>query len=93
MGLVLAFLIGYTVGGKGGRNNLDEIVASAKLIMASDEFRDFVALLRTHVGAALTDLGTVVATAPASAVSESILEKVQGLMAASGRPRPTSPGS
>lgn len=93
MGLMFAFLIGYAVGGKRGRNDLDEIVASAKLIAASDEFHDLVKLLRLHVGGALSDLGAVVSYSPGPAVTESIVDRVQGFMATRAGARPTSPGS
>jgi hypothetical protein len=93
MGLVLAFLIGYSVGGRNGRDDLDEILVAARQVMGSEEFQGLVRLLRSHVGAALTDLGTAVSTGSAQGSALSVLEKAQSLMAASARLRATSSGA
>lgn len=93
MGLVLAFLIGYSVGGRNGRDDLDEILAAARLVMSSEEFHGLVRLLRTHVGHALTDLGAAVSSGSAQDSAVTVLEKVQSMMAASARLRVTSPGA
>jgi hypothetical protein len=90
MGLVLAFLIGYSAGGRAGHDDLDEVIASARAIMSSEEFRDFVRVLRGHMASVLTDLSSVVAPDSGAQLTSSVLERVQNLVLASARFRPTS---
>jgi hypothetical protein len=93
MGLVLAFLVGYAAGGKGSRSDYDDVVASARQVMNSEEFRTFVRILRTHLGGALTDLGGLVAAGTTSPLTDSVLERVQAIVGAARGAKVTSTGA
>lgn len=56
MGIVLAFLAGYTVGARAGQQGYDELLASLRSVRDSEEFQGFVMALRSHASATLQDL-------------------------------------
>lgn len=80
MGLVLAFLVGYAAGARGSTEDFDEVVAAARQVMASQDVKDLVRLVRRHLGVALGDLGGLVATGDVSAAAGNVLERVQALV-------------
>lgn len=77
---VADFLAGWALGSKGGNQGFDEVVASAREILGSDEFQDFVVALRSHAAFALRELGDLVDTAVDEAPSEDIVDFVRALV-------------
>ena len=62
MGILMAFAVGYAVGARAGSRGYDELVASAKAVRDSEEFRGLVSALRSHAGHVLRELGARLAT-------------------------------
>jgi hypothetical protein len=56
VGLIMAFAVGYFVGGRGGNEGLDEVLAAIRVVRDSNEFEDLLAALRTHASHTLREL-------------------------------------
>jgi hypothetical protein len=57
MGFLLAFVAGYVVGGRGGSEGFDDVMAALKEVTNSQEFDDLIKALRSHASHALQELG------------------------------------
>ena len=64
MELVLAFLIGWAAGAKGGEQGFQDVADAARALRQSDEFRDLLAALRSHLAATLRALAGVISSTP-----------------------------
>ena len=53
MRILLALAVGYAIGAKGGGKDFDDLVRSIKAVCESEEFGDFVAAARSHVGSSV----------------------------------------
>ena len=59
---VVDFAAGFVLGAKTGERGLDEVVATAKEVLDSEEFKGFVSALRNHAAFTLRELGDLVDT-------------------------------
>ncbi len=69
MGLILAFVAGYIVGGHGGEQGFDEVTAALKSVRDSDEFTDLLKALRSHASHLFLELGRRLETEAAQPVT------------------------
>jgi hypothetical protein len=60
MNAFLALIVGYVMGAKSGRKELDQLSRSLKALCETDEFSDVVSAARAHVGSSLRQLASVV---------------------------------
>jgi hypothetical protein len=56
VGLILAFAAGFFVGGRGGNEGLDEVLAAIRVVRDSNEFEDLLAALRSHASHTFREL-------------------------------------
>jgi hypothetical protein len=81
MGTFLAVAVAYIVGAKTGDQNFDEIVRSLNAIRESEEFRDLVAVVRSHAGDTLRAIaGMVDQHQVDEAASSDLVERVMRLV-------------
>jgi hypothetical protein len=81
MGLILAFIAGFVVGGRGGNEGVDEVVAALKAVGESQEVNDLRKALRSHAGHVLQELGRRLETEEAEPFSMgTILDRARGLI-------------
>jgi hypothetical protein len=64
MGLLAGLAIGWVMGQRTDRTDVDEIVRSLKSLAGTDEFADVVSAVRAHLGQTLRALADVVEGAP-----------------------------
>jgi hypothetical protein len=57
MGLIMAFVAGFIVGGRGGNEGLDEVVAALQAVRESQEVEDLLVAVRSHASHALQEVG------------------------------------
>jgi hypothetical protein len=79
MGIVLAFLVGWAVGAKAGPAGFEEVAAAARTVKDSEEFEALVALTRSHLARALSEVGKLVSGETAPPDPGDLLERVQRL--------------
>jgi len=60
MDVVMAFLLGYVLGGQGGDGEINGAVKSFGAIRESHEFGAFMMVARSHIGRALRDVADAV---------------------------------
>jgi hypothetical protein len=78
---VADFAAGFFLGAKTGERGFDEVVATGKEILASEEFAGFVAALRSHAAYTLRELGDLVdANAPESPSGADLIDFVKALV-------------
>jgi hypothetical protein len=64
MGVVLAMAVGYVLGARAGRGELDDVNASLRAVWNSDEFADLVAALRNQTAHVLREAASMVEATP-----------------------------
>jgi hypothetical protein len=57
MGVLFAFLTGWVMGARGGKEGFDDVVAAAKDVAHSEEFATLTVAVRRHLGSSLRQLG------------------------------------
>ncbi|HEY3841967.1 MAG TPA: hypothetical protein VGL48_01840 [Acidimicrobiales bacterium] len=78
MGLILAFVAGYIVGGRGGEQGFDEVAAALKSVRESEEFTDLLNALRSHASHLFGELGRRLQTETAPPVTiDSFLKRAK----------------
>ena len=60
MKVFLALAAGYVLGARTGSEHFDEVVRSLRAIKDSEEFHDLLTSVRSHAGATLRELATMV---------------------------------
>jgi hypothetical protein len=80
MQILLSFLIGYVVGAKAGAEQFDEVVASARAVVKSDEFASLKQSLRAHAAATLHSLGDLLDETPDALSGDSVVARVRRMM-------------
>ena len=81
MGLILAFVAGFIVGGRGGNEGFDDVSNAVKAVAESQEVRDLLAALRSHASHLLQELGQRLEPESDDPVSMvTILERARGLV-------------
>ena len=79
MGVVLAFLVGWTVGAKAGPTGFEEVSAAVRTVKDSEEFEALLAITRTHVARALREVSKLVSGETPAPAPADLLERVQRL--------------
>ena len=80
MGLV-DFVAGWALGAKTGNQGFDDVIATAKGIFESKEFRDFVSAARSHVAYSLQELSDLLAVDDREPPGEDLVDFVRALVA------------
>jgi hypothetical protein len=81
MGLIMAFVAGYIVGGRGGNEGLDEVSDALKAVADSQEVKDLLIALRSHASHVLQELGRRLEPESAEPISMmTILERARTLV-------------
>jgi hypothetical protein len=57
MGLIMAFVAGFVVGGRGGNEGFEEVVAALRAVGESQEVEDLLGALRSHASHVLQEVG------------------------------------
>jgi hypothetical protein len=57
VGLIMAFIAGFILGGRGGNEGLDEVVSALKAVSDSQEVEDLVVAMRSHASHVLQEVG------------------------------------
>ena len=73
------FVAGWALGAKTGSQGFDEVVETTRAIFQSKEFKDFLAVVRSHAGYSLRNLGDLVAGDTAQPAAD-LLDMVRTLM-------------
>jgi hypothetical protein len=83
MKVFLALAAGYVLGARTGSEHFDDVVRSLRAIKDSEEFRDLVTSVRSHAGATLRELASMVDGPPAEGGAEGaagdLVERVRHL--------------
>ena len=58
--VLLALVVGYVLGAKTGRKELEQLNQSITVLLGTDEFADVVTSARSHVGSSLRELASMV---------------------------------
>ena len=73
------FLAGWALGAKTGNQGFDEVVETTRAVFQSKEFKDLLAVVRSHAGYSLRQLGDLVAGDTAQPAAD-LLDMVRSLM-------------
>lgn len=60
MKVFLALAAGYVIGARTGSEHFDEVVRSLRAIKDSEEFHDLLSSVRSHAGATLRELASMI---------------------------------
>ncbi len=81
MGLIMAFIAGYIVGGRGGNEGFDDVTDALKALGKSEEVKDLRMALQSHASHVLQEIGRRLEPDGVEPVSmSSILERARGLV-------------
>jgi hypothetical protein len=64
MKVFLALAAGYVIGARTGSEHFDEVVRSLRAIKDSEEFHDLLSSVRSHAGATLRELASMIERPP-----------------------------
>jgi hypothetical protein len=85
------FLAGWALGAKTGNQGFDEVVETTRAVFQSKEFKDLLAVVRSHAGYSLRNLGDLVAGDTPEPAAD-LLDMVRTLMGRrEGPPAPWPP--
>ena len=82
MKFVLALAAGYVIGARTGSEHFDDVVRSLRAIKDSEEFHDLLSSVRSHAGATLRELATMIerpAGGDDAAAAGDLVERVRHL--------------
>lgn len=74
------FLAGWALGAKTGSAGFDDVISTAKSILSSKEFQDFLAALRTHAAFALRETADLVDSEESGSPSGDLVDFVRALV-------------
>lgn len=77
MGIVLAFLVGWTAGTQAGPKGYTEVVAALKSVRESEEFAALLEISRHHLSTALREVSKMISGEIAAPAPIDLLERVQ----------------
>jgi hypothetical protein len=81
MGYLMAFVAGYVIGGRGGKEGFDDVVDALHDVASSQEVQDLVKALRSHASHMFQELGTMLAVDVDEPLSmTTILERARNLV-------------
>lgn len=80
MDIVMAFLLGYALGGRGRDRELDSAVRSLGAIRDSHEVSAFIMVARSHVGRALRHVADAVDAKADGASEPDLVDRVKMLV-------------
>jgi hypothetical protein len=79
MGLIVAFIAGFFMGGRGGTEGFEEVMGALKSVGESDEVAFLLKALRAHTGHVLQELGKWLESEAGEPLSMfTVIEKVRG---------------
>jgi hypothetical protein len=83
MKVFLALAAGYVLGARTGSEHFDEVVRSLRAIKDSEEFHGLLSSVRSHAGATLRELATMIERPPTDAEGDAatsdLVERVRHL--------------
>jgi hypothetical protein len=80
MKVFVALVAGYFVGASAGSRDYDQLLDSVRAIRESEEFRDFLAALRSHASATLRELADMLERTGAEGLqSTDLVDRVKAL--------------
>jgi hypothetical protein len=85
------FLAGWALGAKTGNQGFDDVVETTKAVAQSKEFKDLLAVLRSHAGYSLRQMGNLVAGDSAEPAAD-LLDMVRSLVGRRDGPPAPWPG-
>ena len=77
MGVLLAWAVGYVVGAKGGAQEFDDVVRALKELRDSDEVRELLSVLRSHVAHILRSTADMLEEVPGSQPAGDLVDRVR----------------
>jgi hypothetical protein len=81
MGLIMAFVAGFIIGGRGGSEGVDEVRTALRAVGESQEVEDLLMALRSHAGHVLQEVGRWIEPDASEPLSMStILERARALV-------------
>lgn len=80
MGVLLAFIVGWAMGSRGGEEHYDDVVNALRELRDSDEFTTLVNALRTHAGHVLRQAGDWLQDTDHAATSTEFIARVRALV-------------
>ena len=86
MELLLAFVIGWAAGAKGGEQGFRDVVDAARELRRSDEFRALMRAMKAHVATGLRTLSEVLDDHEEEVTPDSVVARVALLMRDRGSP-------
>jgi hypothetical protein len=79
MGLILAFVAGFIVGGRGGNEGFEEVAAALKAVGESQEVEDLLVAMRSHASHLLQEVGRWLEPGEEPVSMGSILERARAI--------------
>jgi hypothetical protein len=73
------FLAGWALGAKTGNQGFDEVVETTRAVFQSKEFKDLLAVVRSHAGYSLRQMGDLV-TGDTAEPAADLLDMVRSLV-------------
>lgn len=81
MGALIGFLVGWSVGSRGGQRGYNDVLAAAREVLQSDEFAALTAAVRSHTEYTLRALADwLQETRESGAVADDLMERVRRLV-------------
>jgi hypothetical protein len=81
VGLLLAFAVGWLVGGRAGSEGLDEMIDAVKGVASSEELRGLVHALRSHTSHALKEIGARLTDDDDPLTIEEVVDRLRQIVA------------
>ena len=88
MGVLLAFLVGWAVGARGGPGQYDDVMDAWKTLRESEEVAALLAALRSHASYTLKEVGEWLSSEQLSVSAPDVVARVRDMVM---RPAETSP--
>jgi hypothetical protein len=80
MGVLLAWVVGYVVGAKGGSEDFDDVVQAVKELRDSDEVRQLLSVVGSHIAHVLHSTAQVLEQVPTSQPTSDLVDRVRLLV-------------
>lgn len=86
MGVLIAFLVGWTIGSKSGPEGQREVVNAAREVLASDELAALSAAVRKHTGFVLREVADWLEhTTGSGAAVDEVISRARVLLGSAGQ--------
>jgi hypothetical protein len=80
VGVFLAWAVGYVVGAKGGAEDFDDVVQAVKELRDSDEVRQLLSVLRSHLGKLLRSTANMLEEVAGAQPPGDLVDRVRLMM-------------